>query len=246
MDEIDGSRIAKNGFRNEKDVASKFINWEKDIDAQIWLNIMGYVLEDIEYVFAKIIHGHKTDVQVQITIKLKNIIDAQNLQVKLVSNPKGFNQIDKRWVDTYAEMWKMPENVVTLLKYFTGELEPYKDDTKDPRRMFISEFTISEQEEIISFFEENKTLILLDIIKGRGKLSAEWILVALKLDDANEWTLKPINMAINHYSSGKVRISPRGSLNIGKVGMQRKGGDGGRKTAQMLQFKVNPVELFDL
>jgi hypothetical protein len=27
--------------------------------------------------------------------------------------------------------------------------------------------------------------------------------------------------------------------------MQRKGGDGGRKTAQMLQFKINPAELFE-
>ncbi|MCF6181220.1 hypothetical protein [Lutibacter sp.] len=27
--------------------------------------------------------------------------------------------------------------------------------------------------------------------------------------------------------------------------MQRKGGDGGRKTAQMLQFKINPAELFN-
>ncbi|MBT6236611.1 MAG: hypothetical protein HOI49_11050 [Bacteroidetes bacterium] len=26
----------------------------------------------------------------------------ENLQVKLVSNPKGFNQIDKRWIATYT------------------------------------------------------------------------------------------------------------------------------------------------
>ncbi|MFC1932067.1 hypothetical protein ACFLXU_00335 [Chloroflexota bacterium] len=26
--------------------------------------------------------------------------------------------------------------------------------------------------------------------------------------------------------------------------MQRKGGDGGRETSKMLQFKINPVELF--
>ncbi len=27
--------------------------------------------------------------------------------------------------------------------------------------------------------------------------------------------------------------------------MQRKGGDGGRNTANMLQFKINPAALFD-
>lgn len=34
-------------------------------------------------------------------------------------------------------------------------------------------------------------------------------------------------------------------LKLGRVTVQRKGGDGGRKTANMLQFKVNPTELFD-
>lgn len=28
--------------------------------------------------------------------------------------------------------------------------------------------------------------------------------------------------------------------------MQRKGGDNGRETANMLQFKINPTKLFDL
>ncbi|ELG7727472.1 type II restriction endonuclease, partial [Campylobacter upsaliensis] len=30
---------------------------------------------------------------------------------------------------------------------------------------------------------------------------------------------------------------------IGKVGIQRKGGDGGKKGAKMLQFKVDPTLL---
>ena len=246
MDEIDGSRIARNGFKNEKDVANKFIDWKNDVEAQHWLKIMEYDLEEIEYVTAEVVGGnYKTDVQVHITIKLRNIIDAQNLQVKLVSNKKGFNQIDKRWVDKYAEMWGISNNVVKLLKYFTGESNPYKTGTKDTRRMFISEFTISEQNEILNFFKHNKILILSDIIKGRGKLFAEWILVALKLKNS-KWVLKPINVAINHYGKGGVEISPRGSLKIGRVTMQRKGGDAGRDTANMLQFKIDPTELFDI
>jgi len=56
---------------------------------------------------------------------------------------------------------------------------------------------------------------------------------------------KSINEAMNVFGNGDVAISPRGSLNIGKIGMQRKGGDGGRDTAKMLQFKINPVELFN-
>ncbi len=62
---------------------------EKDKNAQEWLEIMGYKLAEIEYVEAIIISGYKTDVQVQVTIKLKKAIDIENLQVKLVSNSKG-------------------------------------------------------------------------------------------------------------------------------------------------------------
>ena len=242
-DEKKGSQIAKNGFKNEKDVAHKFNNWKLDKDAQKWLKIMEYDLNDIEYVIAKILYGYKTDVQ--ITIKLKSLIDAQNIQVKLISNPQGFNQIDKRWVSRYSEMWNMPKDVKKLLKYFTGELEPYKKDVKDSRRMFITEFTKEEQNKLLDFFKTNKILILNDIIKGREGFSAEWMLVAQK-SEIQRWVLKPINVVLNHYGNGEVQITPRGSLRIGNATMQRKGGDNGCKTANMLQFKVNPAELFDL
>lgn len=246
MDSSGGSKIAKDGFENEKDIANKFINWKDDIEAQQWLKTMGYDLNDIEYVYAEVLHGYKTDVQVQVTIKLKNIIDAQNLQVKLVSNTRGFNQIDKRWIKNYAEMWEIPDNIVKLLKYYTGEIAPYKPNTRDKRRMFMDEFSEQEQNEILEYFEQNKMLIILDIVKGRGKFAAEWILVAQKYEDIFRWILKPINVAINHYSEGRVEITNRGNLKIGRIGMQRKGGDAGRETANMLQFKVDPIELFDL
>lgn len=246
MDSSGGSKIAKDGFNNEKDIANKFICWENDDEAKAWLKTMGYDLTKIEYVYAKVIHGYKTDVQVQVTIRLKKIIEAQNLQIKLVSNDKGFNQIDKRWIKNYKEMWDIPENIVKLLQYFTGEILPYRKDTKDSRRMFINEFTETEQNQLVKFFEDNKSLIILDIVKGRGILAAEWILVAKKTATELIWTLKPINVAINHYSEGNVEITNRGSMKIGRITMQRKGGDAGRNTAKMLQFKVDPTELFNV
>lgn len=246
MDSSGGSKIAKDGFNNEKDIANKFINWENDDEAKSWLKTMGYDLNEIEYVYAEVLHGYKTDVQVQVTIKLKKVIEAQNLQIKLVSNDKGFNQIDKRWIKNYKEMWNIPENIVRLLQYFTGELTPYRNNTKDSRRMFMNEFTDEEQSELIKFFEENKALIILDIVKGRGILAAEWILVAKRTENDSIWTLKPINVAINHYSEGNVEITNRGSMKIGRITMQRKGGDAGRDTAKMLQFKVDPTELFNV
>lgn len=167
MNSTGGSKIAKDEFNNEKDIANKFINWNGDIEAQQWLKTIGYKLEDIEYLYAQVLHGYKTDVQVQITIKLKNIIQAQNIQVKLVSNKKGFNQIDKRWIKNYATMQKIADKIVKLLQYYTGELELYKKETKDKRRMFMNEFSDKEQKEMIDFLKQNKMLIILDIVRRR-------------------------------------------------------------------------------
>jgi hypothetical protein len=64
-------------------------------------------------------------VQVKIIIKLQGAIDLQNISVKLVSNDSWFNQIDKRWLKNYKEMWDIPEDVYELLAYFCGEKKPH-------------------------------------------------------------------------------------------------------------------------
>ena len=242
-----GSQTAKGGFRNEKDVIDRFNNWEKDEIAQKWLNAMGYIVSNIEYVKAAKIRGqYKADIQVRvrIIIKLKSQEDLQNLQVKLVSNPQGFNQIDKRWGDKYVEFWNIPNDVIKILKSFTGEIKPTISGVKDKRRTLLSEMNESDQEKIIKFFDKNKILIISDLLKGRGEFSADWVLVILKVNSESAWILKSINEAMNVFGNGDIRITGRGSLRIGKILMQRKGGDNGRDTAKMLQFKINPVELF--
>ncbi len=244
-----GSKTAKDGFKNEQFVVECFNNWENNLYAKKWLKVMDYNLEDIEYVEAHKIKGsYKTDVQVKIRIliKLKNLVDIQNIQVKLVSNSPGFNQIDKRWVETYQELWNIPKNVVEILKHFTGELEPYIDSPRDNRRMYINELSNKDQQALFSFLNDNKTLIVNDILKGRGKFSAEWMLVIIIEKESEQiinWTLKPINIVLNYFGNGNIKISPKGSINIGKITMQRKGGDGGRPSANMLQFKIDPSKL---
>lgn len=250
MDEkqLFGSETAKGGFRNEDDVIDKFNNWKTEGVAQDWLVAMGYVIKEIEYVKAVKIGGnYKTDVQVQVTIKLKEAIDCENLSVKLVSNPQGFNQIDKREIDKYVEMWKIPNDIEEILRLFTGKIEPInKEGLKDPRRMLLTEMSQEDQDKIVAFFNRNKILIVSDVLKGRDKFAADWMLVILKKDsDSYEWALKDINTVMNIFGKGDVRITKQGSMKIGEIGMQRKGGDGGRESAKMLQFKINPCLLFD-
>lgn len=251
MGEIDkvklGSKTAKDGFRNEKHIADKFNNWYNDTEAKEWLIIMGYSLERIEYVKAIVISGYKADLNVKVQVKLKDALDIENIQVKLVSNKKGFNQIDKRWLKSYNEIWNIPNNVYKVLEYFTGEVKPYKDEVRDSRRMFMDEFTQEERALVLDWLNKNKLLIISDILKGRGEFSAEWVLVAQKLQENARWVLKNINEVIHYYfADGKVEMSPKGSIKLGKVTLQRKGGDNGRLTANMLQFKIDPTELFDI
>jgi len=110
--------------------------------------------------------------------------------------------------------------------------------------MFANEFAESDQKILLDFLNQNKTLIISDILKGRGKFAAEWMLVVLKIDNKKiDWALKPINFVLNHYGNGDVKITDKGSFKISRITMQRKGGDGGRATANMLQFKINPCEI---
>ncbi|ARJ56721.1 type II R-M system restriction endonuclease [Campylobacter cuniculorum] len=249
MDKIElGSRIAKNGFANENFVINVFNSWKDNDLAKSWLMSMNYDLKQIKEVKAQKIKGtFKADIQVivWVQISLTTLQDVQNLQVKLVSNPKGFNQIDKRWLKSYNDLWNFPKDILEILKYFTGELLPKIPNSKDKRRMFFNEFSYKEQEKILNFFTQNQPLIVNDILKGRGQFASEWFLVILRIKQEElKWVLKPINEVINLYS-GEVEFSLQGSLKIGKITMQRKGGDGGRKSANMLQFKLNPCELFE-
>jgi len=246
--ELLGSETAKGGFRNEEDIIHKFNNWKKDKFAQEWLVIMGYILKDIDYVKAvKITGNYKTDVQVQVTIKLRDAIDCENLSVKLVSNTQGFNQVDKREIKKYVEMWNIPKDIEEMLMFFTGKKKPQRAKRlADSRRRLLTEISKEDQTKIINFFDKNKILVISDILKGRDKFTADWMLVILKKDEQSyKWALKDINTVMNLFSQGDVRITEQGSLKIGQIGMQRKGGDAGRESAKMLQFKINPCLLFE-
>ncbi|WP_033794727.1 type II R-M system restriction endonuclease, partial [Helicobacter pylori] len=88
---------------------------------------------------------------------------------------------------------------------------------------------------LLTWLNDNKMLIVSDILKGRGEFSAEWVLVIQKINLKMEWALKNINEVMQYYfDDGSVEISKKGSLKIGRITIQRKGGDNGRESANML------------
>ena len=109
----------------------------------------------------------------------------------------------------------------------------------------MNELTEDKQKLVVDFIKANQSFIVSDILKGRGQFSAEWMLVILKVQEKEVmWALKPMNFCLNLFGNGDVEIAKQGSIKIGKITIQIKGGDGGRHTAQMLQFKINPCLVF--
>jgi hypothetical protein len=238
-----GSATAKGGFLNEDEVRDKFNNWRLDQDAQAWLATMGHKVVDIESVVAGKPHGEKADVQVRVKTKTGETLEG--ISIKLVSSPSGFNQIDKRWLRQYASAWKMLPEIVTALRLFTGEDKPTVA-SRASNRMYLTEFDKVLQTSIIEFFTANKEMIVSDLLEGDGAAKAGWFMVAWKNTDQPKWKLVSIADAVKFFAEGSVEITRAGNLKIGRITMQRKGGDGGRETAKMLQFKLNPTLLFDI
>ena len=143
-----------------------------------------------------------------------------------------------------AKAWKMPDDVHAALKLYVGETKPTQP-SRDPKRMYINEFSPEMQKRIVEFFTAKKAEIVSDLFSGDGQYSAGWMMVALKSSSKPKWVLRSIDYVIKFYSDGPVEITRQGNLKIGRVTMQRKGGDGGRETANMLQFKINPALLFE-
>jgi len=237
-----GSRTAKNGFRNEDDIKAKFLKWQTDVDAKEWLSTMGIKTEEIETLDVTKPHDEKADIEV--TVKTKTGERRAGISIKLVSSPNGFNQIDKRWLSHYAAMWKMPLDVQTALNLFLGETPPTKKG-RSPDRMFLDELDAHAQKAVISFFETHKTDIVPDLFQGSGPHAAAWVMVAYKPAANTRWTLRRVEDVIRFYSDGPVVITSGGNLKFGRITMQRKGGDAGRETAKMLQFKINPALLIN-
>ena len=216
-----GSKTAKAGFQNEDEIRDKFNNWKSDADARAWLEAMKHAVADVTGVSATKPHGEKADVEV--TVKSKSGERVERISIKLVSSPNGFNQIDKRWLKTYAAMWKMPPDVVEALKLFVGETPP-REGSRDKRRMYLDELDQKAQQAVVDFFTANKAEIVSDLLAGDGEHAANWMMVTYKASDKPKWVIRSSTEAIKFYSEGPVELTRSGNLKIGRITMQRKGG----------------------
>ena len=112
------SKAAKDGYRNEEFVRDQFNDWRNNDVAKQWLKDMGYDPQKIKKIQAylgkeKGFHGGKGDVIV--------IIDGKEEKISVKYFSAGYNQVNRAWIDAYADKWEFPENTTILLKKYLGE-----------------------------------------------------------------------------------------------------------------------------
>lgn len=234
------SHIAIGGFKNEDWVVDEFNNYSGW--GSSWLCAMGHdaPVKVCAQTTRKMGYTNKADVLVLVDD------DVEWLSVKKFS--ANFNQIDKRRVDTFANMWNMPDVVANSLRMYCGEtgFRPEGGSTRDGRRFMMDELDQTQQDVVLDFFNKKRGQIIRNVMAGRGKAAARWMLVIEeRRSRPYRSVILPIGVVVRHCV-GPALITKNGNLRLGKITIQRKGGDAGKDTAQMLQFKFSPKDLFEI
>ncbi len=243
-----GSKTAKGGFKAEKVLAAKFNNWKTDNVAQELLKYMGFNSPSKVVAIALPPRENKIDVLVEIT--QNGVVSKEGISVKKYNEKVNFNQLDKRWVKAYNVVFNFPQNVTGGLKKFVGKSGFTPTDLKitgvrDNRRFFLDELSPNIANDIVNFFSTNKAQIV-DFLFCGASDKPSYIVVVKHTSSNVVYGICNMVDVVKYYSQSPVQQTKRGNLNVGKISMQRKGGDGGRASAQMLQFKINPGEVFDI
>lgn len=197
----------------------------------------------------KITRQQKADVRLKIEHAGQTV--TVNLSLKKAEKKANFNQIDKRSVDTYQRLWGFSDEISLWLKLFTGALDRviFERHTKgletDKKRIRLNftAFPETEQQLILDFLTTNKIRLIEDVVRGRGPLSAEYIVVTRQTGISKEVHLCKASNAVSYLQQGDVKKSPRGSIEFGKLTIQRYGGS---PSPELLQFKIKPSLLFDV
>lgn len=240
-----GSATAKAGFQTEKDIVELLNQKPLAKHARELLRHLDPNLADERNVCANTVARSKADIEIKVESN-RGSLSHFPCQVKLVSNDRGYNQIDKRWTEDYRQLWDMPLPVADALKLYSGDIKHGAQGMRDERRLFADELDINQQNLILEFLSKNKMKIAQTVFKGTESPYAEWLIVVLaiaKQSNLNGTFVYPMDEVISFYFDEDPTITPKGNFKIGKVTLQRKGGDRGRPTANMLQFKIDPARI---
>lgn len=174
-------------------------------------------------------------------------LSTKGISIKTYKPKVSFGQANRGTVETYVKDLGIPKNVAETLLAFT-----HKTQTGD--RVMLNQNSKSSQTELLEFFTQFQKQIISHILRGKdlSALKADWLLFheatdeswKMNVGDKRFWKLYPMEEIIECSLRKKPTINENGNLILGiGLTMQRKGGDGGKNSANDLQFKIDPVEI---
>ena len=123
------------------------------------------------------------------------------------------------------------------------------------KRILLSELEEKERKKVFAWLKKNKKKIVDSVLCGNGKKYRPRHLMVTEYTEKVKGKTKVtrigivrMSRAVNHFAKGDVAETKGGTvLRIGKIMMQRHGAEKSEgKNAQHLQFKINPLGVFDL
>ena len=239
------SQTAKAGLRNEEHVADLFSSWPSRATSltphqtamvEKWLKNMGHAQPHrLKNVIGQ---THRDTEKRDITVRAGT--STHKISVKLISSRRAstMNHLQRLTPDSFQRQFAVPDNVMDLLKLYTGATTPTgRIGLKDKRRVKAPEFTPPERQLVENWLTANQVKVLQGIFCGpNSNYAPGWMLVMKKNRMPTESALRSIGDAITFFKQGGVRVE-RTSFRIGKIIIQRKGGEKG-PSGNDLQFKA--------
>jgi hypothetical protein len=173
-----------------------------------------------------------------------NILAMKGISMKTYKPEVSFSQANRGSLETYVEELGISYGVAETLRAFAIK-------NHGGERTMLNEVPPSEQDELLNFFRLYQRQIVSHVLRGKAKavLKADWLMLhetreadwINKVGNREFWHLYPMAKVIDCCCSEEPSITKAGNLILGLgLTLQRKGGDGGAKTANDLQFKLNP------
>lgn len=173
-----------------------------------------------------------------------DILRMKGISLKTYKPEVSFSQANRGSLETYVEELGISYGVAETLRAFVVK-------NHGGERTMLNEAPASAQDELLSFFRLYQRQIISHVLRGKAKgvLKADWLLLheakdadwIKKVGQRKTWHLYPMAKVIDCCCSEAPSITKAGNLTLGLgLTLQRKGGDGGAKTANDLQFKISP------
>jgi len=216
---MSGSKTAKDGFKNEQVIAS--LLGSVSPEAQQLKAAIGITGETL----TELVHGKKSDIWI--------VSDLLSFGIQTKKADANFNHVARYKVDKYGEVLGMPDDVVETLKMFCGDIKV----DPDKKRLFMKDISKERVDNVLEYLSNNKRKLLEFVFYGEDPDTAPKYYIVTYQDKYHVFNTSDV---VDYYMQSEPEVSPRSSLKIGGLTIQRKGGQG---SPNDLQIKIKPLDL---